>query len=135
MKALRALIALLLLAISFGANAQKEDFDRLERQLKLKPHQREQFEEAKAATSIAMVASAMSLTMLKQELADELSKARPDFTGLLRSQAAAFELNSPLFRKATDEWSKLYALLEDDQVVIARRYVEGKLRSLPGFFP
>ena len=77
----------------------------------------------------------MSLTLLKQELADELSKKRPDLTGLLTSQRAAYELNAPLFAKASEEWSKLYALLEDDQVAIARRYVEKQLRSLPGLLP
>jgi hypothetical protein len=132
MKPLRAFLALLLLALSFGASAQKEDFDRVERQLRLKPHQKVQFDQAKSATQMALVASAMSFTVLQRELADELSKPRPDFAGLWASQQAAIELNAPLFRNAAEEWNKLYALLEDDQVVIAKRYVEGLLRNLPG---
>lgn len=135
MKMLRAFLALLLLAVSFGASAQKADFDKLERELRLKPHQKEQFGMAKSATQMALVASAMSLTVLQRELADELSKPRPDFGGLFTSQMAAYELNAPLFRNAAEEWSKLYALLEDDQVVIAKRYVEGLLRSLPRLTP
>jgi hypothetical protein len=132
MRLLRSFLALLLLAVAFGASAQSADFDKLERQLRLKPHQKEQFAQARSATQMALVASAMSLTVMKQDLEEELSKARPDFLGLLASQQAAYELNAPLFRNAGEEWNKLYALLEDDQVAIAKRYVEERLRSLPG---
>lgn len=135
MRPLRSFLALLLLAVSFGASAQKADFDKLEQQLRLKPHQKEQFAQARSATQMALVASAMSLTLLQRELGEELSKARPDFMGLLTSQQAAYELNAPLFRNAAEEWSKLYALLEDDQVAIAKRYVEERLRSFPGLMP
>lgn len=134
---LRSLLTLLLLAASFGAGAAAHsgDFDQLERQLRLKPHQKEQFAMASSATQIALVATAMSLSQLKQELADELSKPRPDFSGLIRSQQAAFSLNEPLFRQAADEWNKLYVLLEPDQVAIAKRYLEDKMRALPGLLP
>jgi hypothetical protein len=128
---------LLLLAVSFaaGAAASSAEFDQLERQLRLKPHQKEQFAMASSATQIALVATAMSLSQLKSELADELAKPRPDFSGLIRSQQAAFNLNEPLFRQAADEWNRLYELLEPDQVAIAKRYVEQKLRQLPGLLP
>jgi hypothetical protein len=133
MPTLRALLALLLLAVSFGAAAQSSaEFDRLERQLRLKPHQKAQFDMASAATQRALVASAFALLQAKEQLREELGKERPDLATLLRSQEAAFELARPLFREAGDEWTRLYALLDDDQVVIARRYAEERLRSLPG---
>jgi hypothetical protein len=132
MRLIRSLLALLLLATSLAAGAQGSELKQLERQLRLKPHQKEQFELASSATQIALVASAMSLTLLKQELADELMKPRPDFAGLFIAQQAAYDLNRPLFRTAADEWSKLYALLDGDQVAIARRYAEERLRSFPG---
>jgi hypothetical protein len=126
---------LLLLAASLGAAAQSADLDRLERQLRLKPHQKEQFDRASAATQTALVASAMSLAVMKQDLESELAKPRPDLLGLLASQQAAYELNLPLFKSAAEEWNRLYGLLEDDQVAIAKRYVEERLRSLPGLLP
>jgi len=75
MRLLRSFLALLLLAVAFAASAQKADFDKLEQQLRLKPHQKEQFAQARSA------------------------------------------------------------LLEDDQVAIAKRYVEERLKSLPGLIP
>jgi hypothetical protein len=137
MRLLRSFFAFVLMAASFTASAASSsaDFDQLERQLRLKPHQKEQFAMASSATQTALVATAMSLALLKNDLADELQKPRPDLAGILRSQQAAFALNEPLYREATDEWNKLYVLLEPDQVALAKRYVEEKLRSLPGFLP
>ena len=131
MRLVRCFLALVLLAVSFGASAERGEYQQLERQLRLKPHQKAVYDDAAAATQLALVASAMSLTQLKQELTEELLKPRPDFAGLLASQSAAYELNRPLFEDAADKWSRLYALLEDDQVVIVRRFVERKLGSLP----
>ena len=131
MRLVRCFLALVLLAVSFGASADRGEFQRLERQLRLKPHQKELYYDAAAATQLALVASAMSLTQLKQELTEELLKPRPDFAGLLAAQGAAYELNRPLFEDAAAKWSRLYALLEDDQIVILRRFVERKLGSLP----
>jgi len=135
MKLLRAFLAFVLLAASLGATAQSADFDKLERELRLKPHQKEQFDIASAATQRALVASAFALLQAKEQLREELGKNKPDLRSLLRSQEAAYELARPLFREAGDEWSKLYALLDDDQVAIAKRYVEERLRSLPGLIP
>ena len=132
MKLPRVFLALLLLAASLAAAAQSADFDKLERELRLKPHQKVQFDIASAATQRALVASAFALLHAKEQLREELGKNKPDLRALLRSQEAAYELARPLFREAGDEWSKLYALLDDDQVAIAKRYVEERLRSLPG---
>src|SRR4051812_40024853 len=123
MRLVRCFLAFVLVAVSFGASADRDrdDFQRLERQFRLKPYQKELYEEAAAATQLALVASAMSLTQLKQEFTEELLKPRPDFRGLLASQGAAYELNRPLFEDAADKWSRLYALLEDDQIVILKR--------------
>ncbi|HET7728715.1 MAG TPA: hypothetical protein VFK48_01665 [Usitatibacter sp.] len=129
---LRFLLAALLMGLSLGASAQRVEFDRLEQQLRLKPHQKVQFDLATAATQRALLASAMELMQLKQRLADELQKPRPDLGTLLLQQENAFELSKPLFREAGEEWKKLYALMDDDQVAIAKRYVEEQLRGLPG---
>ena len=131
MPILRILLAALLMGLSLGASAQRVDFDRLEQQLRLKPHQKVQFDLATAATQRAMLASAMELMQLKQRLADELMKPRPDLGALLSQHERAFELSKPLFKEAGDEWTKLYALMDDDQVAIARRYVEDQLGNLP----
>jgi hypothetical protein len=37
------------------------------------------------------------------------------------------EQNRPLFRSARDEWLRLYAMLDEDQVKIAKAYVERTL--------
>lgn len=131
MTLLRNLLALFLLALPFAAAAQIQDFDQLEKRLRLKPHQQEQFNLARGATQRALVSSALSAMELKDRLREELGKARPDVGALLDAQEAAFERNRPLFREARDEWVKLYALLDDDQVAIARRFIEEKLSSLP----
>lgn len=133
MRALRAFLGIVLLAVSFGAAAQIEGFDRLEKQLKLKPHQKEQFDKASAATQRALVSSALAALQLKEKLRDELSKNRPDVGALLAAQDAAFEQNRPLFREARDEWVRLYALLDDDQVAIAKSFIDEKLSKLPRF--
>ena len=136
MRLVRAVAFLLLALAAFGAAAQPvqmPDFKRLERDLKLKPHQREQYDVAVAALKRSLIASAGTLMELKQQLSDELAKGEPDFRGLLRRQAAAFEINAPIYREAGDEWSKLYALLEDDQVVIAKRFFRRAMEEAVAF--
>lgn len=127
----RIALLLTLLALPLGAAAQIQDFDQLERRLRLKPHQQAQFNLARGATQRALVSTALSAMELKDRLREELGKARPDVGALLDAQEAAFERNRPLFREAGDEWVKLYALLDDDQVAIARRFIEEKLSGLP----
>lgn len=141
MRFLRLLVLAVALAVPAAAPAattlripelrlQVPDFDRLERELRLKPFQRAQFDIAVAALRRALFASAGSLMDFKAQLADELLRPRPDFLALLERQRAAYELAAPLYREALDEWARLYALLEDDQVVIAKRFLR---EALEGF--
>ena len=103
------------------------DFKRLERELRLKPYQKAQYDVATGSLKRTLLASASVLMEMRQQLADELVKAQPDFARVWKSQKAAFEMMSPLLRETLDEWSKLYALLEDDQVVIAKRFLRENL--------
>jgi hypothetical protein len=69
---------------------------------------------------------------LKDKLANEFSKPRPDLNAIYAANVAMVEQNRPLFDRARIEWQRLYALLDDNQVVIARAYVEDKLAGLGG---
>ena len=128
----RFVIAALLLALSFSASAGPfdRDFERLERQLRMKPVQKEQFDLAVAATQRALLAVAMSGLQIKERIAQELAKPRPDLNTLYDIHEQVIEQNKPLFREARNEWQKLYGLLDEEQVAIAKRYIEDKLNIL-----
>jgi hypothetical protein len=124
--------AFALLAMPFAALAQSvqmPDFQKLERELRLKPHQKAQYDIAVTSLKRSLIASASTLNELRQQLADELGKSQPDFMTLLSRQRAAYELNAPIYRETLDEWGKLYALLEDDQVLIAKRFLKEALEG------
>ena len=110
---LRAVLAALALACSFGAHAGPldRDFQKLEQQLRLSPVQKEQFDMAVAATQRAFLAVAMA-GMQTQDAQQVIDQVRP------------------LLRDTRDEWSRLYAMLDEDQVRIARRYIEERLTPL-----
>ena len=129
---LRSALALVLacaaLFVSLDAAARPLDGLReLERQLQLRPEQKAQFDVAAAATQRALVSSALSGVELKERLARELMRPRPDLAELFAAQEAMVEQNRPLFRTAREEWVRLYAMLDEDQVRIAKAYVERTL--------
>lgn len=128
----RWVIAAFLLALSFGAGAGPfdRDFERLERQLRMKPAQKAQFDLAVAATQRALLAVAMSGLQIKERIAQELAKPRPDLNTLYDIHEQVIEQNKPLFREARNEWQKLYGLLDEEQVAIAKRYIEDMLNIL-----
>lgn len=118
---------------SFGASAGiQEDFARLEQSLRLKPSQKAQFDIAVAATQRALLSSALSANEFRERLKAELLKDRPDLAAIFAAQERMLEENKPLFRAARDEWVRLYALLDDEQVRVARDFVERKLSRLEG---
>ena len=123
---------LLLLVLSFAAAAGPldGDFDRLERALRLKPMQKEQFDVAVASTRRALLAVAMAGLQVKERISQELSKPRPDLNALYDIHEQVIEQNKPIFRETRNEWQKLYALLDDEQTAIAKRYIEDKLNIL-----
>jgi len=132
MKALRYLwmfaAAAALAMVSLGASATRmEGLQQLERQLRLNPEQKAQFDVAAAATQRALVSSALSGMEFKERLGRELMRQRPDLEVIFQAQEAMVEQNRPLFRSARDEWLRLYAMLDEDQVKIAKAYVERTL--------
>ncbi|HET9651602.1 MAG TPA: hypothetical protein VFP36_05400, partial [Usitatibacter sp.] len=64
-------------------------------------------------------------------LEDELQKPRPDLGGMAKAQEDMIDQLRPLFREARDEWMKLYDVLDDDQVGIAKDFVRERLGRLP----
>ncbi len=131
MNAARAFLAFLLVAASFAASAALlPGFDDLQSSLRLDREQKAQFDVAVATTQRALLAVAFSALQLKERIAAELDKPHPDFAALARIQDELIERNRPLFRDARIEWARLYALLDPDQVKIARAYVDEKMDRL-----
>ena len=125
----RVWLALALLAPGI-ALAQFADFRELERSLRLNPVQKEQFDVATAATQRAMVAIGLGAIQAKSRLAQELLKDKPDPDAFFMAQEELVEFAKPHLRSARDEWLRLYALMDDDQVRTARTFIESRLRRL-----
>jgi hypothetical protein len=130
---LRILLATLSLVISLGAGAQGLgglQFGELERELKLKPEQKVQFDLAVGATQRALLSVGLAFFQQKARIAEEIGKPHPDLGALAQSQEELIALVSPNFREAREEWSRLYGMLEPDQVVIAKAHVEKQIGRL-----
>src|ERR1700694_757122 len=122
--------AAILLAVSFGVSAAAMPrFDKLEQTLKIRPEQKEQFDVAVGATQRALLSVALTAMQLKERLAQELSKPWPDLRAFAEAHEAIIEQNRPLFKAAGEEWKKLYALLDDEQVETAKSFVRDNLRE------
>jgi hypothetical protein len=120
---------LALLALASHA-AALSGFGELEKSLRLNPVQRAQFDTAVAATQRALLSMGLGAMQLQGRIAEEFAKPRPDLDALARAQDDVIEQTRPLFRKARDEWARLYAMLDPDQVAATRAFVEEKLRRL-----
>jgi hypothetical protein len=131
-KAFRHIVALVLFGLSLAASAQVPSprFDELERQLQIRPEQKEQFDMAVGATKRALLAVALSVMEMKQRLAEELMKSSPDFSRLFDGLDRVFEQHQPLFEEAGREWRKLYGLLDDKQVEVVKRFLLDNLGQL-----
>jgi hypothetical protein len=128
---IRAFFAMLLATVAMAASAvEMPRFDQLERQLDIRPEQKEQFEMAVGATKRALLAVSLSAMEMKQRLAEELLKPNPDFSRLFEGADRVFEQHTPLFKEAAREWKKLYAQLDDKQVETVKRFL---LDNLGGF--
>ena len=134
---LHAFLLSVVCALSLGAHAQAlgygVDYDELEKRLKLKPAQKEQFDVAKGATQRALLSIGLVVLEMKGRLAAELSKNRPDFESLARDPEALVAQVQPLFREARNEWSRLYAMLDDEQAAIAREYMDKQFARIERF--
>ena len=98
--------------------------------LRLKPAQKAQFDVAVGATKRALLAVAMAGLQVKERVSKELEKPRPDLNTLYDIHEQVIEQNKPLFREVRSEWSRLYALLDPDQVATTKRFIEDKLNLL-----
>ena len=127
----RIVMTALLFAVACSASAiSMPRFDTLEAKLKIRPEQKQQFDAAIGATQRAMLAMGLLAVQLKDKLGQELLKPRPDFRALMDAQEALIEQTRPLFREAREEWARLYALLDPEQVAIARSFVDEHIGRL-----
>jgi hypothetical protein len=127
----RFLLLLFAFLVALPVAAQgRLGFEGLERSLRLNPYQKQQFDVAARATQRAMVAIGLGAIQAKSRLAQELLKDRPDPNALLMAQEELVEFSKPHVNAARDEWMRLYAMLDEEQVRIARNFVEEKLRLL-----
>ena len=128
---LRSLAFPLLLLACVGARASDvAGFGELEKSLRLDPAQKAQFDVAVGATHRALLAVALAGLGLKDRVAAELAKPKPDLRALARAQDEVIDQARPAFREAREEWARFYALLDPAQVAQARAFVERKLRAL-----
>jgi hypothetical protein len=128
--ALRFALSIVLLTLAFGACAMGPNFDKLEERLKIRPEQKEQYDLAVGATKRALLGVGLAAMQMKDRLAAELAKSRPDFSSLARAHEEIVEQNRPLFREAGDEWKKLQAILDDEQVEVAKSFLRENLGRL-----
>lgn len=127
----RFVLAGLMLAVAGNAAAvSMPRFEKLEERLKIRPEQKEQFDLAVAATQRALLAVGLTAMQLKERLGQELLKPRPDLRSLLESHQAMIEQTRSMFREAREEWLRLYALLDDEQVAIAKSFLDEHLGRL-----
>jgi hypothetical protein len=135
--AIRAILAMLLATFAWAASAaEMPRFDQLEQRLKIRPEQKEQYDMAVGATKRALMAVALSAMEAKQRLAEELMKPRPDFSRLADTYERVIDQHRPLFKEAAVEWKKLNALLDDEQVEIAKDFLRDNLgRALAAAIP
>ncbi|HEX7671488.1 MAG TPA: hypothetical protein VF395_17970 [Polyangiaceae bacterium] len=119
----RFLFPLLVALAALGASAAAPSFDQLEQKLKIRPEQKMQYDLAIGATKRALLAIGLTAMQLKERLAVELAKPNPDFVALMRAHQEIVERSRPQFKEAGEEWKRLYALLDPEQVEIAKAFV------------
>jgi hypothetical protein len=128
---LRALLALLLVGLSFVAAAQSmPNFNELEKRLHIRPGQKDQYDLAVGATKRALLAVGIAAIQMKDALVQELAKPRPDFRELARKQNQLIDDQAPLFREAGEQWHRLYRILDPGQVDTVRDFLRENLGQL-----
>jgi hypothetical protein len=134
-KLLLFVAALLCSTASLAYSIKVPDFSVLERQLRIKPSQKAQFDIAVAASQRALMSVALAGLQVKERLSRELDKPVPDLNVLYRLHEEAAELAIPNFREAHAEWERLFAMLDRRQVEAAKRFLREQLYFLaPDFF-
>jgi hypothetical protein len=129
-----AFLAALFLACSFASSAAAPQlnlrFENLEEALKLTPVQKAQYDAAVGATKRMMMQLALAAMQVKQRLLEELAKPRPDFGVIEEARQALLEDGKTLRREARQEWLRLYAMLDDDQVATLKRFVQDQVENV-----
>ena len=126
----RVVFVLLAFLLALPAAAQSFSFDSLERALRLTPYQKQRFDAAVDATHRAMFAIGMGALQAKSRVGAELLKDRPDPDAFFKAQDELVEFSRPHVRNAREEWLKFYSVLDEQQVRVARDFVDEKLRLL-----
>ncbi len=122
---------LLLFAASASAySIQVPDFNKLERQLRLRPAQKAQFDVAVEASQRALMSVALAGLQVKERLSAEIAKPLPDLNVLYRLHEEAIELAAPNFLDARNEWNRLFRMLDRSQVDAAKRFLKEQLGAL-----
>ena len=124
---LLALALLIFSAPTFAYEVRIPDFPQLERQLRLTPLQKAQFDIAVAASHRALMAVALAGLQAKERFNNEFSKPLPDLNVLFRLHEEVIEMAAPPFREAAAEWDRLYRLLDRRQVEAAKRFLKDNL--------
>jgi len=122
------LAALVLFAAPAAAySIQVPDFGKLERQLGIKPSQKAQFDSAVQASQRALMSVALAGLQVKETLAQEFAKPRPDLNAIYRAHELVMDLALPNFREAGVEWERLFRMLDRSQVDLAKRFLREHL--------
>jgi hypothetical protein len=103
------------------------DFGKLERELRLKPLQKAQFDIAVEASQRALMSAALAGMQVKERLSQEMAKPYPDLNVLYRIHEDVMFLAAPNFRDAASEWERLYRMLDQRQVEAAKRFLQDTL--------
>ncbi|MGZ5038754.1 MAG: hypothetical protein ACXWBQ_04330 [Usitatibacter sp.] len=125
--AARLLLSIFVALAALGASAASPNFGELEQRLQIRPEQKAQYDLAVGASKRALLAVGLVAMQLKERLAAELMKPEPDFNSMLRAHEQILDQFRPQFREAGEEWRKLYAILDDKQVRIAKDFVRENL--------
>ena len=125
---LLAVLALLCPYVSAATNTiPVPDFGRLERELRLKPIQKAQFDIAVEASQRALMSVALAGLQVKEKLSQEMAKPRPDLNILYQIHEDVMFIAAPNFRDAKGEWERLYRLLDRRQIDAAKRFLHEQL--------
>jgi hypothetical protein len=77
-----------------------------------------------------MIQLALAGMQVKQRLEEEFAKPRPDFAVIEEARRAVIEDGRTLRREAREEWLKLYAMLDDDQVATLKRFIQDQVDQI-----
>jgi len=104
--------------------------ERLERELLLTPPQKDQYVAAVTATKRLVLQMTMAGMQAKARIEEELAKPRPDLNVLWELRETLVDDSKTLRRETKEEWAKLYAMLDADQVATLKRFIDERMNNL-----